>query len=168
METLELLEEILLEFSGTILLVSHDRRFLDNVVTSSIVFEGNGVVKEYVGGYQDWVNQGGKLVSFADQGKEAKESKAEAKAAAAPVAASKPVEKAKTSNLTSNEKRELDLLPKDIEKLEQKIADLEAVIAGEGFFAQEQKKVDAKLAELAKFQNQLETMYARWEQLLEK
>ncbi|MDO8281444.1 MAG: ABC transporter ATP-binding protein, partial [Thermodesulfovibrionia bacterium] len=139
--------------------------FLDNVVTSSIVFEGNGVVKEYVGGYQDWVNQGGKLVSFADQGKEAK---AEAKAAAAPVAVSKPVEKAKVSSLTSNEKRELDLLPKDIEKLEQKVADLELVIAGEGFFAQEQKKIDAKLAELAKFQNQLETMYARWEQLLEK
>jgi ATP-binding cassette subfamily F protein uup len=172
METLELLEEILLEFSGTILLVSHDRRFLDNVVTSSIVFEGNGVVKEYVGGYQDWVNQGGKLVSFADQGKEAKEAKAEAKAAAAPVAASKPVEKPKvsslTSNLSSNEKRELDLLPKDIEKLEQKVADLEQVIAGEGFFSQEQKKIDAKLAELAKFQSQLETMYARWEQLLEK
>ncbi|MDO8272615.1 MAG: ATP-binding cassette domain-containing protein, partial [Gammaproteobacteria bacterium] len=167
METLELLEEILLEFSGTILLVSHDRRFLDNVVTSSIVFEGNGVVKEYVGGYQDWVNQGGKLVSFADQGKEAKESKAEAKAAA-PVAASKPVEKTKVSSLSSNEKRELDLLPKDIEKLEQKVADLELVIAGEGFFAQEQKKIDAKLAELAKFQSQLETMYARWEQLLEK
>ena len=168
METLELLEEILLEFSGTILLVSHDRRFLDNVVTSSIVFEGNGVVKEYVGGYQDWVNQGGKLVSFADQGKEAKEAKAEAKAAAAPVAVSKPVEKAKVSSLSSNEKRELDLLPKDIEKLEQKVADLEAVIAGEGFFAQEQKKIDAKLAELAKFQNQLETMYARWEALLQK
>jgi ATP-binding cassette subfamily F protein uup len=172
METLELLEEILLEFSGTILLVSHDRRFLDNVVTSSIVFEGNGVVKEYVGGYQDWVNQGGKLVSFADQGKEAKEAKAEAKAAAAPVAASKPVDNPKvsslTSNLSSNEKRELDLLPKDIEKLEQKVADLEQVIAGEGFFSQEQKKIDAKLAELAKFQNQLETMYARWEQLLEK
>jgi ATP-binding cassette subfamily F protein uup len=168
METLELLEEILLEFSGTILLVSHDRRFLDNVVTSSIVFEGNGVVKEYVGGYQDWVNQGGKLVSFADQGKEAKEAKAEAKAAAAPVAVSKPVEKPKVSSLSSNEKRELDLLPKDIEKLEQKVADLEQVIAGEGFFSQEQKKIDAKLAELAKFQNQLETMYARWEALLQK
>ena len=164
METLELLEEILLEFSGTILLVSHDRRFLDNVVTSSIVFEGNGVVKEYVGGYQDWVNQGGKLVSFADQGKEAKEAKAEA----APVAVSKPVEKPKLSSLTSNEKRELDLLPKDIEKLEQKVADLEQVIAGDGFFAEEQKKIDSKLAELAKFQNQLETMYARWEALLQK
>ena len=168
METLELLEEILLEFSGTILLVSHDRRFLDNVVTSSIVFEGNGVVKEYVGGYQDWVNQGGKLVSFADQGKESKEAKAEAKAAAVPVAVSKPVEKPKLSSLTSNEKRELDLLPKDIEKLEQKVADLEQVIAGDGFFAEEQKKIDAKLAELAKFQNQLETMYARWEALLQK
>jgi ATP-binding cassette subfamily F protein uup len=64
METLELLEEILLEFDGTILLVSHDREFLDNVVTSCIVFEGEGVVNEYVGGYADFIRHGGKLPSL--------------------------------------------------------------------------------------------------------
>src|SRR5690606_23152723 len=67
METLELLEEILLDFDGTLLLVSHDRAFLDNVVSSSIVFEGNGRVAEYVGGYQDWVDQGGSFASSAAQ-----------------------------------------------------------------------------------------------------
>ena len=72
METLELLEEILLDFSGTILLVSHDRKFMDNVITNCIVFERPGVIREYVGGYQDWVDQGGKLLSFADQAAEAK------------------------------------------------------------------------------------------------
>ncbi|MGY2437125.1 ABC transporter ATP-binding protein, partial [Escherichia coli] len=59
METLELLEEVLLTFNGTVLMVSHDRAFLDNVVTSTLVFEGEGKVREYVGGYQDWLRQGG-------------------------------------------------------------------------------------------------------------
>ncbi len=58
-ETLELLEEVLLTFNGTVLMVSHDRAFLDNVVTSTLVFEGEGKVREYVGGYQDWLRQGG-------------------------------------------------------------------------------------------------------------
>jgi ATP-binding cassette subfamily F protein uup len=82
METLELLEEILLDFSGTILLVSHDRKFMDNVITNCIVFERPGVIREYVGGYQDWVDQGGKLLSFADQAAEAKVLKDKAQNAA--------------------------------------------------------------------------------------
>lgn len=163
METLELLEEILLEFSGTILLVSHDRRFLDNVVTSSIVFEGDGQVREYVGGYQDWIAQGGKLVSFADQEKE-KEAKLNAKTASAA-----PAEKPKTveTKRSYKEQRELDQLPKQIETFENKIAELAAQIASVDFYKQSQKEIDSTLAKLAAQQKELEALEARWESLLD-
>lgn len=160
METLELLEEILLEFTGTILLVSHDRRFLDNVVTSSIVFEGNGEVREYVGGYQDWVAQGGKLMSFADQDKENK-------------AAAKPEEKkvekpavASEKKLGYKEQKELEQLPKKIEKLEAEIVTMTEKIADAGFYEQGQASIDTTLAALASKQKEVEDLYARWEALL--
>jgi len=98
METLELLEEILLDFSGTILLVSHDRKFMDNVITNCIVFERPGVIREYVGGYQDWVDQGGKLLSFADQAAEAKVLKDKAQNASK--------DKAKTTSATPKQPSE--------------------------------------------------------------
>lgn len=163
METLELLEEILLEFAGTILLVSHDRRFLDNVVTSSIVFEGNGNVEEYVGGYQDWVAQGGKLISFADQ---EKERKAEAKPVAkVPPKAIVP-EKKEETKLSYKEQRELDQLLKQIEKSESEIAKIAEKIAEPDFYQQAQDTIDKTLAELAQKQKALEVLYARWEELL--
>jgi ATP-binding cassette subfamily F protein uup len=165
METLELLEEILLEFSGTILLVSHDRRFLDNVVTSSIAFEGNGVVREYVGGYEDWVHQGGRLVSFMDQEKESKAQAASAaKAAAEPVA--KAPEKAPAPKLGFKQQKELDHVTKEIEKLESRIAALSETIADPGFYSQPQAQIDAKLKELAVLQAQLDERYAQWETLV--
>lgn len=163
METLELLEEILLEFSGTILLVSHDRRFLDNVVTSSIVFEGNGEVKEYVGGYKDWIAHGGKLVSFADQEKENKaEALALEKSAKKVSAPAKKVEK----KLPHKEQRELDQLPKQIEKFENEIAKVNEKVAEPVFYQQSQETIDKTLAELAKKQKALDELYARWEELL--
>jgi len=165
METLELLEEILLEFAGTILLVSHDRRFLDNVVTSSIVFEGDGQVREYVGGYQDWIAQGGKLISFADQEKEkADKAKAKLSSATAQSDAAKP--KAAETKLSYKEQRELDQLPKQIEIIENKIAELAEKIADAGFYQQSQPDTDSTLAHLAKQQKELETLEARWESLL--
>lgn len=165
METLELLEEILLEFSGTILLVSHDRRFLDNVVTSSIVFEGDGQVREYVGGYQDWIAQGGKLVSFADQEKE-KENKANAKLSSA--VAQNEVEKPKAIEIKRSykEQRELDQLPQQIETIENKIAQLAERIADVGFYKQPQQEIDSTLTQLAKQQKELDILEARWESLL--
>lgn len=163
METLELLEEILLEFSGTILLVSHDRRFLDNVVTSSIVFEGNGVVKEYVGGYKDWIAHGGKLVSFADQEKENKAEALALEKAAKKVSA--PVKKAE-KKLPHKEQRELDQLPKQIEKFENEIAKVNEKVAEPVFYQQSQETIDKTLAELAKKQKSLDDLYARWEELL--
>lgn len=167
METLELLEEILLEFKGTILLVSHDRRFLDNVVTSSIVFEGDGQVREYVGGYQDWIAQGGKLISFADQEKD-KENKAKEKLNSAAAANSAEKPKAQEKKLSYKEQRELDQLPKQIETIENKVADLAQKIAGAGFYQQAQADIDSTLAQLAKLQKELESLEARWESLLEE
>src|SRR5690606_5693956 len=158
METLELLEEILLEFTGTVLLVSHDRSFLDNVVTSSICFEGNGVVKEYVGGYQDWLNQGGRLMSFSEQDK-AQEQPPARKATPA-------VENTAAKKASYKEQRELEQIPKDIENLEEKIAALELEVAAEGFYSQPQERIDKRLAELAAQQERLDTLYARWEELL--
>ena len=162
METLELLEEILLEFSGTILLVSHDRRFLDNVVTSSIVFEGNGHVQEYVGGYQDWIAQGGKLISFADQ---EKEKKIETKSLEKTPAKTPTTEKKEETKLSYKEQRELDQLLKKIEKSEEEIANISEAMAQADFYQQAQEKIDKTLAELAKKQNDLEALYARWEEL---
>ncbi len=166
METLELLEEILLEFNGTILLVSHDRRFLDNVVTSSIVFEGDGQVREYVGGYQDWIAQGGKLISFADQEKE-KQSKANAKPSSTQTQKKAEPAKAPATKLSYKEQRELDQLPKQIETYETKIAELALKIADADFYKQAQPEIDTALAQLAKQQKELEALYARWESLLE-
>jgi ATP-binding cassette subfamily F protein uup len=163
METLELLEEILLEFSGTILLVSHDRRFLDNVVTSSIVFEGNGEVDEYVGGYQDWVAQGGKLISFADQ---EKQTKAEAKPAEKVPPKAIIAEKKEDTKLSYKEQRELDQLLKQIEKSENEIAIIAEKIAEPDFYQQAQDLIDKSLAEIAQKQKTLEALYARWEELL--
>ena len=166
METLELLEEILLEFNGTILLVSHDRRFLDNVVTSSIVFEGDGQVREYVGGYQDWIAQGGKLISFADQEKE-KQSKTNAKPSSTQTQKKAEPAKAPATKLSYKEQRELDQLPKQIETYETKIAELALKIADADFYKQAQPEIDTALAQLAKQQKELEALYARWESLLE-
>jgi ATP-binding cassette subfamily F protein uup len=98
LETLELLEELLLEFEGTLLLVSHDRQFVDNVVTSTLVFEGQGAVNEYVGGYADWLRQ---------RGKPAVE-KPVAKAKAEPEKAAEP--KVPKKKLSYKDQRELDLL----------------------------------------------------------
>ncbi|MEY3666574.1 MAG: hypothetical protein RL572_114 [Pseudomonadota bacterium] len=160
METLELLEEILLEFSGTILLVSHDRRFLDNVVTSSIAFEGNGVVREYVGGYEDWVNQGGRLVSFMDEEKATR-------AAAAPVVKAPAASPAPAAAKPSfKQQKELDHVTKEIEKLESRITTLSEAIADPGFYSQPQVQIDAKLKDLATLQDQLDALYARWETLV--
>lgn len=167
METLELLEEILLDFTGTILLVSHDRKFMDNVITNCIVFERPGVIREYVGGYQDWVDQGGKLLSFADQAAEAKVLKDKAKLPPTvqkktPVPTASSVLKDKPS---FKQQRELDQVTKDIEKTEAQIKALETTMAAPGFFEQDQKLVQKKTGELSQLQEKLEALYVRWGEL---
>ena len=157
-ETLELLEQLLLDFGGTVLLVSHDRAFLDNVVGSCLAFEGDGRIREYVGGYGDFVRQGGSFVA------ELKEVKP---------AASKPKEKpqsqeaapAKKKKLSYKLQRELDSLPALIESLEEEIGAIEQEVADPSFYQQEQALVQAKLNTLTERQAQLEEAFERWSEL---
>ncbi|MGP9645203.1 MULTISPECIES: ATP-binding cassette domain-containing protein [unclassified Halomonas] len=165
METLELLEELLLDFDGTLLLVSHDRTFMDNVVTSMLAFEGEGVVREYVGGYTDWIRQGGKLPPAPWEG--AVRQQTEPTSAAVEKAPEKaPEEPAKkTVKLSYKFQRELDALPADIERLEANVEALEQVVGDPAFYQQEASAVTAKLQELEHAQQALEAAMERWMEL---
>ena len=154
-ESLELLEQLLLDFDGTILLVSHDREFLDNVVTSTLVFEGEGRVGEYVGGYSDWLRQRARAPVAAPV-KEVE--------AAAPAA---PVETRKPSKLSYKLQRELDALPERIDTLEKTLEALNARMAAPDFYQQPQAAVTAALAELAEKQAELDACFERWLELSE-
>jgi len=160
-ETLELLEELLIEYRGTILIVSHDRAFLDNVVTSTLVFEGDGRVEEYVGGYSDWLRYRAKsLAAEAKAGEKASE-KPKSAAAAEPSAKAKP----KPKKLGFNETRELEQLPARIETLESEQGELTGRLNQPSFWeteATEQARVHTRIAELT---SELETVYARWDEL---
>ena len=164
-ETLELLEEVLLSFPGTVLIVSHDRAFLDNVVTSTLVFEGNGLVREYVGGYQDWLRQGGsaKLLGVADR--EAKPAAAQSVAtetpAAQPVQAAAPAKK----KLSYKLQRELEALPGKIDAVEKNIAALQAEIAQPAFYQQTAALTGETLARLESLQQELDQLLERWAEL---
>lgn len=156
METLELLEERLVDYTGTLLIVSHDRVFLDNVVTSVIVFEGNGGVSEYVGGYSDWLTY-----SQAQLKEQTKAIKKQAKE-----------EKSQTNESAVNKKKlsykyqkELTELPVTIESLEKKHAEINAQIAYPEFYQQEQSFIGPVLEELAKIDADLQLAYARWDEL---
>lgn len=164
-ETLELLEEVLLSFEGTVLMVSHDRAFLDNVVTSTLVFEGEGRVQEYVGGYQDWLRQGGSPrllgVQTREDGKPAP-AKAEPAPAAAPVAAAAAPAKRK---LSYKEQRELDALPGAIETAEIELEALQTAIADPGFYQLPNEVTQAKLARMDALQAELDRLIERWAEL---
>jgi ATP-binding cassette subfamily F protein uup len=152
METLDLLEEQLIDYKGTVLLVSHDREFLDNVVTRSLVFEGNGVVGDYVGGYADWLRQ------------------RSAPAASSPTATSPPARAAAAASvsrpvLDARQRRELDALPARIEKLEGEQTALAEQMNAAGFYDSPRAVIDKVEARLGSLQSELATAYARWEQL---
>lgn len=167
-ETLELLESILVDFPGTVLLVSHDRAFLDNVVGSSLVFEGNGVVHEYVGGFEDWLRQGGSLEKLAATGDGGKMTgstttkSAPAKEEATSVSTANGASKKK---LSYNLQRELDGLPAEIEVLETAIGAMEEETSSADFYLQDQETVQAALAKLADLNEQLEVKMERWAEL---
>ncbi|MCX2982181.1 ATP-binding cassette domain-containing protein [Halieaceae bacterium IMCC14734] len=156
-ETLELLEEILLGFKGTVLLVSHDREFMDNVVTSVLVLEGNGVVSEHVGGYSHWVDQGGSLRGL-DTPAEAPTASTAAPAAVTPTVVSK-------KKLSYKDQRELDALPAAIEELEQKQATLEAQVSAPDFYQQDHQLQEPVVAAISEVQAELQKAYQRWEEL---
>jgi len=159
-ETLELLEEILLTFEGTVLLVSHDRDFMDNVITSLIVLDGKGGVNEYVGGYSDWEARGGSLSDIAGTGSLPKASKSKTDSSVK----KKPATSAK-ARLSYKDQRELGNLPGKIEKLEQQQTELEAQMSAPGFYQSDYEQIQLVGQKLAEVQQQLEQAYARWSTL---
>ena len=163
-ETLELLEEVLSAFKGTVLMVSHDRAFLDNVVTSTLVFEGDGQVREYVGGYQDWIRQGGsaKLLGV----KEAKAQKAEPVASASPApAAPAPAPAPAKKKLSYKLQRELEALPGQIEDIESQMEAVQAQIGSPGFYQRPAAETTAVLASLDSLQARHDALVERWAEL---
>jgi ABC transport system ATP-binding/permease protein len=158
LETLELLEEKLVNYDGTLLLVSHDRAFLDNVVTSVLVLDGSGTVQEFVGGYSDWLEYSGKQAAVVAAAKKEPEAAKSAK----PAVIETPAKKKK---LSYKEQQELDKLPAVIETLETKQAELNETMNSADFYKQDQVAINAVLADLAKTQKDLEQAYQRWEEL---
>jgi len=154
-ETLELLEELLMDYHGTLLLVSHDRAFLDNVVTSSLVFEGDGVINEYVGGYTDWQRQRAAGAQRSTRSPAAKPGKPPRDKTTA----------ARQVKLAYREQRELDTLPARIETLEAEQAALQKAVNDPGFYQQDSATIAAALARLDALGTELEQCYARWAQL---
>ena len=154
-ETLEVLEQKLCDYTGTLIVVSHDREFLDNVVTSTVVFEDSGRIQEYVGGYSDWLKQGHHLAET--DAPEIAEAKRQA-------ASERRKGKAK-KKLSYNDQRELDRLPAEIESLETKITALQATIAQPDFYAQDNEKVQKELQQLKALESSLEALVERWGEL---
>ncbi len=165
METLDLLEEKLSQYPGTLLLVSHDREFVNNVVTSTLVFEGNGRVKEYVGGYDDWYEQSRQE----EQAEAARQARQQEKNSAK--SAEKTVQKSTqkpASKLTYKEKLELEKLPIQIEELENRMEELNARLAEPGYYQRDEADFLKTTREAEQVQRELETLYARWDELEEQ
>jgi ATP-binding cassette subfamily F protein uup len=148
METLELLEEQLMNYEGTLLLVSHDRSFLNNVVTSTLVFEGGGMIGEYPGGYDDWLSQRTERPDDRPQDP-----------------ASKPEKRQVTRKLTNREREELKDLPHRIEQLEAELSELQQAMADPAFYQQNKDKIAAASARAEAIPLELEKCFERWEAL---
>jgi ABC transport system ATP-binding/permease protein len=156
-DTLELLEELLAEYEGTLLLVSHDRTFLDNVVTSTLVFEGDGNFREYAGGYDDWERYQRQIPE----------------APATPVKRAVPASQAvpdarredRSRKLSYKEQRELETLPAKIEALEAEQTDLHARMAEGDFYRQPGEAISATIERLESIKSELEASYERWQEL---
>jgi ATP-binding cassette subfamily F protein uup len=161
-ETLDLLEEMVAEYSGTLLLVSHDRSFLDNVVTSTLVFEGGGQVNEYVGGYSDWLRQR-RASAIAGRAPLADKTPIADKAPAAENAPSAP--KPKSRKLSYKEQRELDGLPATIARLEAEQSELQALIGDPELFRRSPAEAAAAVQKLQAVVKEMDAAFARWESL---
>ncbi len=151
-DTLDLLEELLTDYQGTVLLVSHDRTFLDRVVTSSLVFEGEGCINEYVGGYSDWLRQRQVEKRFPQ--------------ATSSTPFQQPREKStQAAKLSYKDQRELDQLPQQIEQLETDIDELHQQMADPAFYRQDGARISEQKEQLASLEAELAQVYARWEAL---
>ena len=153
-ETLELLEELLLEYTGTLLLVSHDRAFLDNVVTSTLVFEGPGRIGEYTGGYEDWIRQrAAKQVHF-------KEIPAAPKPEPKPAPATQ-----KEIKFLKKEQRELEQLPALIDQWEEQKTDLTTRLWEPELYQKSPEMIPKLKDEISILEERIKAGYARWEEL---
>ncbi|WP_204713946.1 ABC transporter ATP-binding protein [Haemophilus haemolyticus] len=166
-ETLELLEEILTDYQGTLLIVSHDRQFIDNTATECYLFEGEGRLNKYVGGFFDAKQQQANFWASKAVEEQAKAKKSEPLKEESAVKNDR-TSKPKSVKLSYKEQRELEQLPQLLEELETKIAALQAEIADPAFFQQAHDITDAKLKALADTEAELETAFLRWEELEEK
>ena len=156
-ETLELLEELVFSYSGTILLVSHDREFVNNVVSNTLVFEKEGKISEYVGGYDDWLRQRPTTVESDN-----------VKPVAAKAEKNTPNEakdKAQKKKLSYKDQRDLDELPARIEQLEAEQERLHAQMADPEFFQQDRNEIEKVQELLKETEQELEAGYQRWEEL---
>jgi ATP-binding cassette subfamily F protein uup len=161
LETLELLEAQLTDWPGTLLLVSHDRAFLDNVVTSTLVFEGRGRVREYVGGYEDWRRQAASAqLEVPDRGSQERSGPQVARVAPARAGAEAPARK-----LSFNERREFEALPSRIDALEAELSTLADILAGPEFYREPAGRITATLSRLETLQAEIAAAYARWDEL---
>ena len=151
-ETLELLEDLLMEYSGTVLVVSHDRAFLNNVVTSTLIFEGEGRVQEYVGGYDDWLRQGETLREKTTPVRKVRKERIKVRSAG-------------PRKLTFKETRELEELPGLIESLEQEQKQLFEAMADGSFYRDDGKQALKAGVRLKELEQLLEDTYGRWEKL---
>ena len=148
MDTLDLLEELLINYQGTVILVSHDRAFIDNVVTSTLAFEGRGVIKHYIGGYNDWLRQ-----RNTQSGTVKKTQRADQRA------------KKTATKLSYKDQRELDNLPQQIESLEKQISKISQQICEPDFYRGERQQIQEAEGLLKELQQQLDHCYQRWEKL---
>ncbi len=162
-ETLELLESLLVDYEGTVLLVSHDREFVDNVVTSSLVFEGNGIIKQFVGGYTDmrsWYDD--KARSIKNMGEDVvKQTKSN-------VVQEKPVSSASTRShkkLSYKDNKELEDLPKKIEKMEDGLKSLQLQVTAADFYQKAANVTQPVLDKLTDIEQLLSVAYKRWDEL---
>ena len=160
-ETLEVLEQKLIEYQGTLLVVSHDREFLDNVVTSILVFEADGQIREFVGGYTDWARRGRQLADMENPNADGAHNGAHIGAA------NTSTRPRKAKKLSYKQQRELEDLPARIEALEAEVRGLQDKIAGSDFYAQPHDTVQSVLSELDERNADLETTVARWMELEE-
>ncbi|MEM7350838.1 MAG: ATP-binding cassette domain-containing protein, partial [Acidobacteriota bacterium] len=151
LETLDLLEQLLIEYPGTLLVVSHDREFLDQVVTSTLVLEGRGKVGEYVGGYSDWLQQSRAADRAPSAGK-----KSNAKKASAKPKADRP------RKLSYKEKLELEALPGRIESLENEQSELHTAMAAPDFYQRGGEAIANAKTRLSELEGELEVVYERW------
>jgi ABC transport system ATP-binding/permease protein len=168
LETLELLEEVLVEWPGTLLLVSHDRAFLDNIVTSTFVFEGGGAVQEYVGGYGDWLRQAGMARGAGRTGRAGGNGSARSERSSGsggedgPGGSGRPE---KPRRLSYNEVREFEALPAKIDALEAEHRALNERIASPDFYKEPPDAIREALARVDQLAREVHEAYTRWDEL---